>query len=349
MNAEAAAPCARTVLVVIPTLNEVRTIASVLDSLCVEPPEDATLRFVVADGGSTDGTVELVRALARERDDLHLLHNPQRRQGPAVNLAVQAHGADAEVLIRVDAHARYPTGFCAGLIESLDRHGADAIVVPMDSVGEGCFQKAVAWVSDTPVGSGGAAHRGGRRSGFVDHGHHAAFRIAAFRRAGGYDASMRSNEDGEFDCRQRALGARIYLDAQLRIAYYPRTRAASLVRQYFSYGWGRSCTLRRHPGSMRARQLAVPAHLLLTFAALLLAPWWPLLLAWPAAYALSLLLTSLVLAWRHRALCGLLAGPAAGLMHVAWGLGFLAAWLRAPQRRWQPLPASAVSSLEGSA
>jgi succinoglycan biosynthesis protein ExoA len=349
MNAEPARRL-RTVLVVIPTLNEVRTIAAVLDSLSIEPPDDATLRFVVADGGSRDGTVELVHALARERDDLVLLHNPDRRQGPAVNLAVRSHGADADVLIRVDAHACYPAGFCAGLLESLERSGADAVVVPMDSVGEGCFQKAVAWVSDTPIGSGGAAHRGGRRSGFVDHGHHAAFRIATFRRAGGYDAAMRSNEDGEFDCRQRALGARIYLDADLRITYHPRATAGALMRQYFSYGWGRSCTLRRHPGSVRVRQLAVPVHLLLMGAAFALAPWWPLLLALPAAYAAILLATSLVLAWRHRALCGLLAGPAAALMHVAWGLGFFAAWWRSPQRRWQPHTAvSSLRGLEGSA
>src|SRR5947209_5278829 len=152
----------RTVLVVIPTLNEARTIAGVLQTLADDAPPDATLRFVVADGGSSDGTVDVVRALAREHTDLFLLHNPERLPGPAVNRAVQAYGGDAEVLIRVDAHARYPRGFCRQLLASLDRHAADAVVVPMDSLGEGCFQKAVAWVSDSMVGSGGSAHRGGR-------------------------------------------------------------------------------------------------------------------------------------------------------------------------------------------
>jgi len=326
----------RTVLIVIPTLNEARTIAGVLQALADDAPRDATLRFVVADGGSTDGTVERVHALAAERSDLFLLHNPERLPGPAVNRAVLAHGGDADVLIRVDAHADYPRGFCRQLLESLDRNGADAVVVPMDSVGEGCFQKAVAWVSDSPVGSGGSAHRGGRRSGFVDHGHHAAFLMASFKRAGGYDASLPGNEDAELDCRQRALGGRIYLDADIRMAYHPRAGAWALARQYFVHGRGRSCTVRRHPGSLRARQLAVPVHLLVTVVAFLLAAWWPALLLWPAAYGAALLATSLALAWRHRSACGLLAGPAAALMHTGWAVGFFWGCLRWPQRRWRP-------------
>lgn len=325
----------RTALVVVPTLNEARHVAAVLDALKVEPPDGTRLRFVVADGGSTDGTREIVAALAAERDDLHLLDNPDRLQGPGINRAVLAHGADADVLIRADAHAQYPPGFCARLLATLDRVGADAVVVPMDSRGDGCFQRAVAWVSDTPIGSGGAAHRGGRRSGFVDHGHHAAFRLATFRRAGGYDASLRSNEDGEFDCRQRALGARIYLDAAVRVTYHPRATLRSLARQYFAYGWGRSCTLRRHPSSARLRQLAVPLHFAVTLGTLAAAPWVPALLAWPAAYLAALAGTSLWFAVRQRSACGLLTGVAAGTMHLAWTAGFAAALYRSPQRRWR--------------
>jgi succinoglycan biosynthesis protein ExoA len=322
------------VLVVIPTLNEARNIGRVLQALAADPPRDASLRFVVADGGSTDGTVERVREIITARDDVVLLHNPDRIQSAAVNRAVLLHGAGADVLIRCDAHALYPSGYCRRLLRTLQRTGADAVVVPMDSRGAGCFQKAVAWVSDTPVGSGGSAHRGGRRSGFVDHGHHAAFRMDSFRRAGGYDASFTHNEDAELDCRQRALGARVYLDAEIRLAYQPRASALALARQYFRYGLGRSRTVRRHPASLRARQLAVPLHLAVSMVALLLATWLPLLLLWPAAYAAALAATSLAVAWRHRSVCGLLSGPAAALMHGAWALGFFWGWLALRERRW---------------
>ena len=326
----------QSILVVIPALNEVHAIESVVDALAQDWPAGCTVRMVVADGGSTDGTVPCVRRLVASRPWLSLLPNPQRIQSAAVNLAARVAGQDADVLVRCDAHADYPPGYVRQLVETLTRTGADAVVVPMDSGGSNCVQRAVAWVSDTPLGSGGSAHRGGRRSGFIDHGHHAAFRMESFRRAGGYDESFTHNEDAELDCRQRALGSRIYLDADIRIGYSPRATLGGLARQYFHYGRGRSRTVRRHPGSLRARQLAVPLHMALCLAALLLAPWWPLLLAWPGAYGAALAAVSLQLAWRERSVCGLLAGPAAATMHGAWALGFAVGFATLREHVWVP-------------
>ena len=322
----------RAILVVIPTLNEARTIDGVLDALATDLPAGVRTTFVVADGGSTDGTVERVAA----RPGVTLLRNPRRIQSAAINLAASVHGADADVLVRCDAHAVYPPGFVRRLVESLDRTGADAVVVPMDSVGSTCLQKATAWVSDTPVGSGGSAHRGGRRSAWVDHGHHAAFRMASFRRAGGYDETFTHNEDAELDCRQRAFGAKLWLDADIRLEYHPRSTFGSLWRQYRGYGRGRSRTVRRHPGSMRARQLAVPLHLALSTVAVLLAAWLPWLLLWAAAYLAVLAAASVGLAVRHRSACGLLAGPAAFTMHTAWALGFFGGLLSQRETPWRP-------------
>lgn len=323
------------ILIVIPTLNEAGTIVPVLESLGTGLPEQAAVRFVVADGGSRDGTPEIVRRLAAGRDDLVLLPNPRRLQSAAVNLAVAEFGVGTDVLVRCDAHAVYPPGFIARLLATLERTGADAVVVPMDSEGENCVQRAVAWVSDTPLGSGGSAHRGGRQSGFVDHGHHAAFRLSSFRRAGGYDETFSHNEDAELDCRQRAHGGRIYLDAETRLTYRPRATLSSLARQYFAYGKGRSRTVRRHPGSLRARQLAVPMHLAVCLLALLLSPWAPWLLAWPGLYVLALAGASVGLAVRHRSPCGLLAGPAAFVMHAAWAAGFAWGCLTVREARWR--------------
>jgi succinoglycan biosynthesis protein ExoA len=331
----------RAVLVAIPTLNEAGTIERVIRSLEEDPPADASLRFVVVDGGSTDGTTDVVRRLAATRDSLALLHNPARIQSAGINLAARKAGRSADVLVRCDAHAVYPRGFVRRLLEALDGTRADAVVVAMDSIaGRTCLQRAVAWVSDTPLGSGGSAHRAGRRSGFVDHGHHAAFRMASFLGCGGYDESFSHNEDAELDCRQRLRGGRIYLDAGIRIGYYPRARLGALEKQYFAYGHGRSRTVRRHPASLRARQLAVPLHFAASLAALALAPIWPLLLAWPALYLLALAAASLQAAWRHRSACGLLSGPAAGVMHLSWAAGFLAGLIAA----WRPARPGAGST-----
>jgi succinoglycan biosynthesis protein ExoA len=336
----AGAAAKRSVLVVIPTLNEAGSIAQVLRSLRDDPPPDAAISMVVVDGGSTDGTVDVVRRLAAADPaadpKVSVLANPARIQSAGINLAARTAGHGVDVLVRCDAHAAYPRGYIRQLLDTLERTGADAVVVAMDSVaGRGCLQRAVAWVSDTALGSGGSAHRGGRASGFVDHGHHAAFRMPGFLRLGGYDESFTHNEDAELDCRQRRLGGRIYLDADIRVGYYPRATLGGLEQQYFRYGYGRSRTARRHPGSIRARQLAVPLHFALSVLALALAPMWPALLAWPLLYVAALGLASLQAAWRHRSVCGLLAGGAAGVMHLSWAAGFFAGLVSVRERPWR--------------
>ncbi|QQO20339.1 glycosyltransferase family 2 protein [Bradyrhizobium diazoefficiens] len=324
----------RKILIVIPVLNEADHIESVVRNLARDNHhEDRTI--VVADGGSTDGTPDIVRTLAKEIDDLHLLHNPRRLQSAGVNLAVKVYGADAQVMVRCDAHCGYPPQYVSSLLKTLRERNADSVVVPMDSRGDNRLQKAIAWVSDTKVGSGGSAHRGGKQSGFVDHGHHAAITIDAFRRVGGYDETFTHNEDAEFDCRLRAIGGRIFLDSDIRLSYRPRSGLLSLAKQYFNYGRGRSRTVRRHPGSLRLRQFLVPAHVAVTFCAILLSPVAPALLALPAAYLTILWLTAVAIAVRHRSIGGLLALPAAVVMHFAWALGFFWGLLSIRQTSWQ--------------
>ena len=332
------------VLVVVPTLNEEAMIESVLTTLFDGQQPVPGRTFVVADGGSTDATRAIVERIAASRGDVILMDNPKRRQSAGINLAVDTHGAGADILVRCDAHSIYPAGFIDKLLASLVESGAQAVVVPMDSGGDNCVQRAVAWVSDTPLGSGGSAHRGGNGSSFVDHGHHAAFLISSFRRAGGYDESFSHNEDAELDCRQRAYGSRIWLDAGIRIGYAPRDSLSRLWRQYFNYGKGRSRTIRRHPGSMRLRQFAVPAHLAFSLFALAVAPVFPYLLAWPLLYLTILAAGSLKIALDRRSACGLLAGPAAFVMHTAWALGLFWGLATVRQPVWTPDPSSVATS-----
>jgi succinoglycan biosynthesis protein ExoA len=339
MTANATADAAR-VLVVIPTLDEAGSIETIIRTLAREKDRIPSLEIVVADGGSCDDTQRIVTRLTAELPYLYLINNTARIQGAAVNLAARFWSGRTDLMVRCDGHALYQERHVERLIATLHRTGAASVVIPMDSAGKMGFQKAVAWVSDSFVGSGGSAHRGGRSSGYVDHGHHAAFRLPVFLSVGGYDESFTHNEDAELDCRLTATGHAIYLDADIRITYFARTSVAALWRQYFRYGRGRSRTMRKHPGSLRLRQLAVLAHGGLLLASVLLAatmgdlPW----LAWPTLYIAALAFISLELALRKRSLWGLLTGPAAAIMHIAWACGTAAGLLFFRESEWEPAP-----------
>ncbi|SHI29335.1 glycosyltransferase family 2 protein [Wenxinia saemankumensis] len=315
------------VLVVIPTLDEAETIELCLDSLLDADGFAQATRIVVADGGSGDATRRIVSDLAERRyRNLRLIDNPDRLQSAAVNRAVDLMGAmrGDGVLVRCDAHARYPAGYLRGIAGALAaRPEAASVVTVLDAGGGSGFQRAAAWAVDTGLASGGSAHRGGRRSGWVDHGHHAGFRLDWFRRLGGYDPTFSHNEDAEYDLRLARAGGRIWLDADLRVDYAMRGGLPQLWRQYRSYGRGRARTWLKHRAGLRLRQQVPVLNLLLLLASVAAAPFAPAALLYPAFYAAALTGVSLAAIAALRDPSGAWAGPATGAIHLGWGSGFL--------------------------
>ena len=309
-------------LIVVPTLNEApvveRVIARILEDEGLQDP-----LVVVADGGSTDATREIVRGLMLRDPRVRLIDNPGRLQSAGLNLAAQAIAGDRPWLVRVDAHADYPKNYASTLIAEALRTGAASVVVSMDTVGESGFQRAVAAAQNSLLGTGGSAHRLASQGQWVDHGHHALFDLAAFEAVGGYDESFSHNEDAELDIRLAKQGGRIWLTDQVRIGYHPRRTPAALWRQYYSYGKGRARTALKHYTPLKLRQ-ALPLAVAPAVLGAALSPlFWPLLL--PAlVWMLTALSFGLVLAARRREASTLLAGPAAMIMHLAWSAGFWA-------------------------
>jgi succinoglycan biosynthesis protein ExoA len=315
------------VLIVIPTLNEAAHIETVIRTLLHDAPPDT--RLVVVDGGSTDGTPWLVQRFGDTR--LRLLHNPHRIQSAAINLAVAREGDGATHVLRADAHAEYPRRFIRTLLDEMRQTDAAAVTVAMTTLADGGFAEGVAAAQNSRLGTGGAAHRTGQGGRFIDHGHHALIRMDAFRAVGGYDARQSHNEDAEFDHRLTRNGGRIWLSGRAQIGYFPRQTAGALFRQYLRFGAGRAETMLKHALLPRPRQtlplLTVPAVAMAAVGlliALMVPSWATLTLMGPAVLWAGLCLGyGAVLALAARRWAVLWAGPAAMLMHLGWGLGFL--------------------------
>jgi succinoglycan biosynthesis protein ExoA len=314
-------------LIVIPTLNEAKHIRETLGTILLDRAMDTSI-VVVVDGGSRDGTLEIVSALASQDARVIPLRSerPTPFQSASINFAVERYGDACEWLIRIDAHAEYPRDYVANLISTALETAADSVVAPMVSIGHDCFQIAVAAAQNSVLGTGGSAHRSKGKSGWVDHGHHALMRLSMFKAAGGYDETFSHNEDAELDKRIIQLGGRIWLAEDLAITYLPRRTPGSLFHQYRSYGVGRARTRARHGGLPKLRQI-LP---LLVAPAVALACLGPL---WGPAAVPALIWALLCLSYgaflglkaclRGQRLCAFLSGFCALIMHFAWSVGYL--------------------------
>jgi succinoglycan biosynthesis protein ExoA len=331
----------RPLLVVIPCLNEAEHIEGLVRQLLADThsPDNSdglelALRVVVVDGGSIDGSQDIVQRLATVEARVELIDNPGRIQSCALNLAVESFGDVAEYVVRIDAHACYPAGYCAVLLATALATGADSVVVALRTAGTGTFQRAAAVAQNSPLGNGGSAHRNATADGadgpagtWVDHGHHALIRVAAFRAVGGYDETFTHNEDAELDVRLAAAGYRVWLTYRTWCGYFPRETPGALLRQYLNYGGGRAQNVLKHRTVPKVRQmvplLVVPAVLLTALSKV------SRLAAVPAlSWALACLGYGVALGVRERRPATALAGPAAMIMHLGWSAGFWRTLLR---------------------
>jgi len=307
-------------LIIIPCLNEAKHIEPLIEKL--DPAlDDLNARIVVADGGSTDGTREIVARISETDHRVILLDNPRRLQSAAINLAVSTFGRDYEYFIRIDAHGDYPDDYCQRLVEEAQETEADSVVVAMETVGFGIFQKATAVAQNSKLGNGGSKHREGAEGHWTDHGHHALMRVNAFETVGGYDETFSHNEDAELDYRLKKAGFGIWMTDKTRMIYYPRSSVKTLFRQYLGYGRGRAKNILKHGNMPKLRQM-LPLAVVPVFIGAFLA-----VLNWIAVIPFSLWAIACVgygfwMAVGQRNPYGPLAALSAMVMHFAWSAGF---------------------------
>jgi succinoglycan biosynthesis protein ExoA len=306
------------VLIVIPTLNEEAQIESVIATIQMDRGCSEAW-IVVSDGGSSDQTVAIVERIGISDPRVHVLTTIERLStGASVNRAVECFGEGRAWLVRVDAHAGYPTYFASRLVAKAIEMGASSVVTPMFTRGHTCFQRAAAAAQNSFLGTGGSAHRLLNRGGWVEHGHHALLDLSWFRKLGGYQSDI--GEDPEFDRRLLQCGGRIWLADDIVITYFPRKNTISLFRQYVRHGRGRARGFIRHGGRKHIRHFILPSIAPMLMLGFLAPLYWPL--AVPASvWLFTCLAYGLVLGIKENDICALASGYIAMVMQVAWSLG----------------------------
>lgn len=310
----------RLVTVVVPARNEAGHIASCLRSILAQDHKD--LQVVVVDGASTDATAEIVLDIARADPRVELLSNPAAIIPVSLNLALAA--ARGRWLVRVDAHATIPPGYVGAARELLQTTGRAGVGGRKDGVGTTPAGRAIAAAMGSRFGVGNSTYHYGTTVSEVEHVPFGAYRVDVARSLGGWDESLRVNQDFEFDHRLREAGHSLLFDPKLVILWQCRQRVPDLFQQYRRYGRGKVVVMRKHPSSVRARHLVAPGLVMALAGAAAVGARRPLAAGLVVApylagtVAAAALTSGKVDGLRERAWLA----PAFVAMHLGWGIGF---------------------------
>ncbi len=248
--------------------NEAQTVHGLLDSLAAQtrPPDEV----IIVDGGSTDGTVEVLEEYAAGGDlPLKVLVRPGTNISQGRNAAIAE--ATGEIIASTDAGVRLSPDWLEELVSPF-REGVHVV--------SGFFLPDPQTVFETALGATVLPVLADvNPEKFLPSSRSVAFRKATWERVGGYPEWLDYCEDLVFDFKLRELGP--FAFAPQALAHFrPRKSLGAFFQQYYRYarGDGKADLWRvRHAIRYSTYLIALPAIFLLGLWRTPL--WWLLFLA----------------------------------------------------------------------
>ena len=299
------------VSVVIPALNAAGPIRAALKSVEAQTYQYIVETIVAAGDPETEQAARLLGAI--------VVGNPSGKTPSALNKAIAA--ASGEIIVRLDAHAVLPPDYVARAVETMQRTGAVNVGGMQIPVGTTYWERSIAAAMSSPVGAGNARYRTGGTEGEIETVYLGVYDKQAVDRLGGFDEDFVRNQDYELNHRIIRAGGKVWFDPELKVEYTPRGSLKALWSQYYQYGKAKRMFFRRHPGSLRFRQIGPPVLVLGLGACLIGSFFWPVAALVPGAYVLGVAAATYRQPSDSRPFLGTIA--AVITMHIAWGVGFL--------------------------
>jgi glycosyltransferase involved in cell wall biosynthesis len=249
------------ITVICPVYNEKEHIGKLLEFLTTSEPKEKEL--LIIDGGSVDGTREIVLKCSKKNSKIKLIDNPNRAVPFALNFGVK--NSNGDIIVRIDAHTVYSPDYFKKILETFDKTDADIVGGPMRIKVSSSFQKAVAHATSSIFGVGDSKIHNMKYSGYTDHVYLGAWRRIIFKEIGYFDERLIRNQDDEFHYRAKSKGKKIYLNTEIKSFYYPRSDFKTLIKQYFQYGFYKPIVLNKVKTEIKIRHLVPSVFFLYCF------------------------------------------------------------------------------------
>lgn len=222
------------VSIIIPVFNEEKYIKGCIDSvLNFIIPENVEVEILIADGMSSDRTVAIINELYAGIKNLQVINNPGRYQANGINKALKI--ATGEYIMRLDAHAIYPSDYllrCYNVSEKTGAQNTGGVFVTLRG-GDGYEAGLVQAMTTHKFGVGDSSFRVEETEGFFDTVPYGFIRREIFSQIGFLDERLVRCQDYEFNRRIQKAGGKIWMDSNIKINYYNQASLGKFYAKQF--------------------------------------------------------------------------------------------------------------------
>lgn len=315
------------VSIIIPCRNEEAFMARCLDSIISNDYPDDRLEIIVVDGMSQDQTRTIVGRYAMRYPHIRILDNPEGAIPAAMNLGIkQSHG---QVVMKVDAHATYPSDYISECVRHLfasqaDMTGGICTIAPKNGT---LMASAIASALSHWFASGNAYVKiGCKEPRWTDAVAFGCWKKSTLASIGRFNEDLVGSSDMDLSVRLRQAGGRILLVPHIRVIYYADADLRELWSHSFSDGVWTTYVLKFGSRAFSWRHWVPFAFVAALLGTALAIPFVPGAGCWSAAvggaYLFTSGLASVQTARKKKSLKHLLLLPLVfAIRHVGHGLG----------------------------
>jgi len=311
------------VSIIIPVRNEEEYICACLSNI-----DDQTypniVEVICVDGLSNDSSRTLIEGYQSKNFQVRLLDNPKGIVPVAMNTGIRF--SVGEIIVRIDSRTFIEPDYVANAVSLLQTMGAAGVGGPQVSDGINYVSKVIAIAMNSRFGMG-AAHRFPKDGMYVDTVYLGVYKKDTIEQVGYFDERFVRNQDYEFNYRVSQQVGPLYCSPKIKSTYIGRSSLAKLSRQFNQYGYWKTRTIRKHPRSLKVRQMVAP--LLVTtlavsgFLSLFIAKLFLVTSAIFLLYAAASIYFSFKQLGQYDSRYVVALPLVYGIIHFSWGIGFI--------------------------
>lgn len=232
-----------TLTIVVPVLNEINYIEDLVKSLLIN--DGFSKEIFLVDGGSDDGTINLIKNLELKHENLYYLHNKDKYVSHAFNLAfTQSRG---KFIALVGAHSILSKNYFKKAVFELNSNNCDAIGGVFTQIGKDEYSSIIAKCLSSKFGVGNSEPKLIKSRRYVKSAAFAVYKREIFEDIGGFDEDLIRNQDDEFHYRLVSKGYNMLLDPKMESTCFTRKNLKALFIQYFQYGLYKPLVFKKVP------------------------------------------------------------------------------------------------------